>query len=515
MILKNRLMVCAAAAAVTGAMAPPAIAAPWVRGYVVSAHEYAFRYGGRADFTRKGEIEPGVDCPHGSTLHFANPEQTKKAVARQKFRSQQEIDWIAHPPGFEDVRSPHGARFSIWNRAVAYRGYKRGIETYVNPWAADDPGQPQVNSRIGDGFNLDGKIKANDFVSPDGEKGIDNNLYRAWGCDAPWRGNGNATLDMRANDKMQEGLYTMVIRISGNADPMNDNDATVEIGYSPDKIVKDARNGVGIDYSYRILKSAQYTKLKAKIRNGVVETEQVEHLHSPRIAWFYDQTGDTNFTKGKIKLNIASDGLSGAGLIGGYRNWRDLYAENTFAQDGGQQGIREHEDHVALYFALRRNADGMYNQKTGKYDGISSVYRIKFSSAFVVDPDKPMDVPILAGEIWRKEAFENIKANTIKGAETRIPQPVPPGTTEAAFPGMERRTEGLASRDFFIKTLDRPYYPPGTARNFSGHIVDDNGDRVDKNNNKIDDDGTPLAPPKPQQQVRNETSSALASAQTP
>ena len=35
----------------------------------------------------------------------------------------------------------------------------------------------------------------------------------------------------------------MVIRVSGNQDPMNDNDATVEIGYSPDKIVKDARGG--------------------------------------------------------------------------------------------------------------------------------------------------------------------------------------------------------------------------------------------------------------------------------
>ena len=51
--------------------------------------------------------------------------------------------------------------------------------------------------------------------------------------------------------------------------------------------------------------------------------------------------------------------------MGGYRNWRDLYAEDTFAQDGGQQGTREHEDAVSLYYALRRNADGMYNEKTG------------------------------------------------------------------------------------------------------------------------------------------------------
>ena len=30
--------------------------------------------------------------------------------------------------------------------ALAYRGYKKGIETYVNPWAAHDPGQPQVTA---------------------------------------------------------------------------------------------------------------------------------------------------------------------------------------------------------------------------------------------------------------------------------------------------------------------------------------------------------------------------------
>jgi hypothetical protein len=128
----------------------------------------------------------------------------------------------------------------------------------------------------------------------------------------------------------------MVVRLSGNKDPMNDDDAVLEIGYSPDKIVKDARNAVAVDYSYRILKWAQYTRLKATIKNGAVESEQVEHLHTPHIAWFYDQTGDTNFTKGKVRLNIAPDGLSATGLLGGYCNWRELYTESTFAQDGGQ-----------------------------------------------------------------------------------------------------------------------------------------------------------------------------------
>ena len=194
----------------------PAAAAPWVRGFVVGSYEYAFRYGGRAGFERTGEIEPGSDCAHGSTIHFSNDAQIRTALKPQRWRSQDQIEKIAQPPGLEQVKAPVLTRFHIWDRAVSYRGWRKGIETYVNPFAAEDPGQPEVTGRIGDGFNLDGEIKANDFVSPDGEKGIDNALYRAWGCDAPWRGNGNATLDLRANDKMQEGLYTMVIRISGN-----------------------------------------------------------------------------------------------------------------------------------------------------------------------------------------------------------------------------------------------------------------------------------------------------------
>jgi hypothetical protein len=462
--MRKRFLASAMAVSVAGGAAVPAAAAPWTRGFVVSTYEYAFRYGGRSDYSRGAEVEPGVDCPHGSTTHLASPDQTKIAVARQKWRSQQEIDWIANPPGLEKSKTPGLTRRHIWVRAMAYRGYKRGIETYVNPWATDDPGEPEVTGRIGDGFNLDGKIGPNDFVSPDGEKGIDNALYRAWGCDAPWRGNGNATLDLRANDKMQEGLFTMVVRVSGNKDPLNDDEAIVEIGYSPDKIVKDARGGVSTGYSYRILKSGQYTRLKARIRNGMVETEQVGELHAPRVAWFYDQTGDADFRQGKVRLTLSPDGISAKGLIGGYRDWADLYAENTFAQDGGQQGTREHEDAASLYFALRRNADGMLNSATGKYDGISTAYRITMAQAFVVDPKAPMDIPKLAAEENRKTAFEATRLAVIKGTGSRVPQPVPPGTTEAAVPAMEYEVADLPSKEFFLKRLDRPHYAGEDAK---------------------------------------------------
>jgi hypothetical protein len=37
-------------------------------------------------------------------------------------------------------------------------------------------------------FNLDGKVGPNDFTSPEGERGIDSQLYRALGCIKNYRG---------------------------------------------------------------------------------------------------------------------------------------------------------------------------------------------------------------------------------------------------------------------------------------------------------------------------------------
>jgi len=270
MILRKSLLGSTVAAAVIAIVAPqPASAAPWTRGFVVREYGFAFRYGGRAGLA---ETEPAADCAHGSATHFYDEAEMRKALGRQPWRSKEEIDYIVAPPGIEKARLPTYVRFYVWGRAVSYRGWRKGIETYINPFAADDPGQPQVVSSISDGFDLDGNQKTGGFSSPDGVRGIDNALYRAWGCDAPFRNPATGTLDLRENAQMQEGLYTVVIRMSGNQDPMNDSDATVEIGYSPDKIVRDARANVASDYSYRIVKSEQYTKLKAKIVNGVVET---------------------------------------------------------------------------------------------------------------------------------------------------------------------------------------------------------------------------------------------------
>src|SRR5262249_34665697 len=143
------------------------------------------------------------------------------------------------------------------------------------------------------------------------------------------------------------------------------------------------------------------------------------------------QQRDAFFRQGKIRATMNPDG-SAMGLVGGYRDFRDLYTQNVFAQDGGQQGVREHEDHVALYYALRRHADGMFNAKTGRYDGISTAYRLTLASVFVVAPAKPMGIPMRDGDMRRRKSFDDTAAAMIKAVNTLVPQPIPPGSGEAA-----------------------------------------------------------------------------------
>jgi hypothetical protein len=65
-------------------------------------------------------------------------------------------------------------------------------------------------------------------------------------------------------------------------------------------------------------------------------------------------------------------------------------------------------------------------------------------------------------------------------------------------PAFERDIVDLPSKQFFIKTLDRPHYP--------------GGDR-DERGRPVDSQGKPVQATQPQRQVRNDNPAAVASAQ--
>src|SRR5205085_12017303 len=97
-------------------------AGPWVRGYVVAFYDPAFRYGGRADYSRGTEIEPGVDCLHGSTTHFAIPAQVAKTFSLISWRTPQEVQALANPPATGLDRNPARVYFHTCRATSAHRG---------------------------------------------------------------------------------------------------------------------------------------------------------------------------------------------------------------------------------------------------------------------------------------------------------------------------------------------------------------------------------------------------------
>src|SRR5580704_18332908 len=110
-------------------------AAPWSRDFVVATYGFAFHYGSRLG---AAESDPGSDCPRGDAFHFLDEANMRTVLAQQPWRSKLEIDNIIKPPGIEQARLPTYVRFYVWGRAVSYRGWRKGVETYVNPFAAPD-----------------------------------------------------------------------------------------------------------------------------------------------------------------------------------------------------------------------------------------------------------------------------------------------------------------------------------------------------------------------------------------
>jgi hypothetical protein len=372
-ILKKRFWIAPALALAIG----PAMSAPWVRGFVVDNYEPAFYYGGHT-----GTEEPGTDCPKGTI-----PILDYKTVLKTRWRTDAEIEQMTMPV------SAGGGGEKVVSPAMQHRGFRKDIDTYINPFTAPDAGMQQVTGKVAEGFNLDGNVNSGGFTSPGGERGVDNAFYRAWGCIMSYRGTPyHAYLSQRANDKMLDGLYTMVIRLSGNSDPMNDDNVTFEVAYSPDHVVKDPMGNVIRDVSFRTVKTQQYSKLKAKIRNGVLETGQAD-LRMPEFSWGETNRGEALFQKARIRLNLNKDGgLSG--LVGGYRDWREVYQRDTFnvPSGGATRETYYHQNQIAMYYALKRNADAMPDPRTGRNTAISTAFRFTARPAFVVDPQSPLAV---------------------------------------------------------------------------------------------------------------------------
>jgi hypothetical protein len=114
-------------------------------------------------------------------------------------------------------------------------------------------------------------------------------------------------------------------------------------------------------------------------------------------------------------------GLSG--LVGGYRDWRDIYNKDTFnvPSGGATRETYYHQNQISMYYALKRNADAMPDPRTGRNTAISAAFRFTARPAFVVDPPAPLAVdqpPYPGGDKAMTE-----RKRFLEGTTTRAIQP--------------------------------------------------------------------------------------------
>jgi hypothetical protein len=346
------------------ALAGPALAA-WTKTYVVEWNEPAMYYGAKS-----GVIDPGTDCPKGT-----NPEIDWIKVLMDAGYTREEAQWLRNPAN--PTRSPiHG------QNQMAFRGKDRA-NIYTNPTSTPDPGLVGVSGAIAEGLNLDGDEKTG-FTSPTGEKGIDNNFYKALGCWKTYRGPPRLSSGaLTFNDSMRNGSWTTVIVVSGKgADPMNDRNVKVGFYVSDDKMVKDGNGNIARDYSFRIKPHAKYEGivLARTVKGRIISTRPADiMLRNPG----YDR--DLELQRARIDLTIQPDGGL-TGYVGGYRPWEAIYRGWVNARGPVIEALTWVQL-PAVYYALKRNADYSPEGSKGEKTHISYALRVSAIPAYVLTPD--------------------------------------------------------------------------------------------------------------------------------
>jgi hypothetical protein len=353
-----------AAAIATAASA--AHAAPWSRAYVVDWMEPAFFHGG----DKMDNASSGTDCPDGTT----KPVGWQK-VFKTPWRSEADVQYYIHPERRPELQ-----------RALRFRG-PNFEDVWAQPWLAPDFGMPEVKGDVAYGFDLDGNDKTGGFRSPDGSvRGVDNGYYKVGGCWVSYRGQPRTSQrGIGINGYMRDGLYTIVIVLSGSGDPMNDGDATLAFYESQDRIVKDSLGRVARDATFTVKPEITTQSLiPVTIRNGVVETKGPSEIRLRDEAWNSRTPAQMQLTRGRLQLKMTDDGGL-EGYFGGYRDWKRLYQNQAInARDGEtNQGI----DMPSFYYSLKRNADADPDPVTGENRRISVAYSLRAVPSFVMTPD--------------------------------------------------------------------------------------------------------------------------------
>ena len=304
-------------------------------------------------------------------------------------RPPQEAFYELLPPDIaakEKVERDANGGVGYENGEMELRGPDR-LNATLLPGIVRDPGLISPSTKLARGLDLDGHdgrgrtpggtCRHENFRSPDGRTGIDNQLFRVFGCVKGHMGH-KGFHPQYANEQRRNGLLSVMVRIDGIDSFDNDDEVYVTILYSLDKMTKNADGSkILADYTYRLTDNPEYShyafRFPGRIEDGTIVTGRVERMQ-------VNLGLDAEFTlhDAGMRLEILDDG-SLKGVLAGYQDWRKILMVNGSSTQEVNYGL----DVAAIYNGFRRYADGLKDPVTGKCNGISSAYDIEGVPAFI------------------------------------------------------------------------------------------------------------------------------------
>ena len=267
-------------------------------------------------------------------------------------------------------------------RTLVETQLRRQVESYQATAAPDALPFLEGEGPVAPGLDLDGVEGPGDFTSPDGVRGIDNQMQRVLGCIANYRAPDGPIRFFEDEMVLRENYNRIIVRLNGVDSLSDDPDVDVMIFRGRDNVLVDAGGLKALPGGTQRIDTRWGTRyirhMRGRIANGVLSTEPVDLLY-PWDAFYMP----TDHYMWGARLQLALTPAAAEGMLAGYtdvetwymhmlRNWSAHY--QSYGKSSGP----------SIYKAMRRLADAMPDPATGENRAISSALTAKLAEVRVL-----------------------------------------------------------------------------------------------------------------------------------
>jgi hypothetical protein len=234
------------------------------------------------------------------------------------------------------------------------------------------------DGRVAPGLDLDGKAGKEDFIGLDGTEGVDNQLWRAVGCNKLMREQGEPET---ARKTIVSATSPTLIELRGVDDVRNDPQVTVTVHAGAEPLSRDGRGQGLAGASFAIDPDPQFrATARGRIVDGVLTTDPFDFrvkydeqiIHTTR-----------DFRGARIRAELKPDGSIDGGIYGyqtlaSHWSWMEQLTHIAAGVTSiSCPGVKRTSELLA---------DGYRDKRTGRFTAISSAYNFVGVRAFVIKP---------------------------------------------------------------------------------------------------------------------------------